>query len=92
MKTAEYYQQNSSFVLEHNNLPGHKCAEDHKGISDQKPPVKSRKLEVLRLSFYRGILEIIKSALLIFSFLTLYKVTGFHDWWIQLVGTLAVKV
>ena len=62
--------------------------EGAKVIKDEKTLVKRKKSEVFRVKVYGGIQEIIKSTLLIITFLAIYKVTGLHAWWMQLVGKI----
>lgn len=78
----------TTVIVEQDKLSQHIYVEDHNAIEDQRTEVKSNKVKVLRFKMYRKIIEIIKSVLLVITFLVIYKVTGFHSWWIQLVGNI----
>ena len=62
-------------------------AEVHKDVQDNNIPLKNNKFlkHVIRLTTYRVTLEIMKSVFIIFTCVSVYKVAGLHDWWVQLV-------
>ena len=77
-----------SILIEQKELLRLNYEEGAKVIKDEKTPVKRKKSEVFRVKVYGGIQEIIKSTLLIITFLAIYKVTGLPAWWMQLVGKI----
>ncbi len=72
-------------ILVKQKLPESKFAKDHRVSVKQTVPVKIRKVKVSKFKKYRPTLELIGTTLLTFAVLALYKVSGLHDWWIQLV-------
>ncbi len=78
----------TSVLFEHKEYTGHIYAEERTTNKDLKEPEKNKLFQVLRRRIYGTIIDTIKSALLIFVCLLLYKVSGLHAWWIHLVGQI----
>lgn len=75
----------ASVVSEQHKFPENVCTEDTKVIADNETPAESKKINGHLFNFYRHMLEVSKSVLLIVFLLALYKITGFHALWMQLV-------
>jgi hypothetical protein len=66
--------------------PERTYAEDHKDVQEHNISSNNKFLKhVIRLSTYRVTLEIMKSVFIIFTCVSVYKVAGLHDWWVQIV-------
>ena len=78
----------TTVLVEQDKYSRHIYAKEYKTNKDRKVSVKNKSFQVLRRRIYRTIIETIKSILLIFVCLLLYKVTGLHAWWIHLVGQI----
>jgi hypothetical protein len=76
----------SSTLLVQNKLTGLKYTKDHSVVINRGKLEKNSKFKALRLRVYRHILETIVSTLMVILSLALYKVTGLHAWWIQIVA------
>jgi len=62
--------------------------DDHGERKDAHKALQKTRLEVFKERLFNGITDLMKSTLIIFALLTLYKVSGLNTWWIQLVDTL----
>ncbi len=62
--------------------------DEHGESADDNKASEKTKLSVVKDRFYHGILDLMKSTMIIFVLLTLYKVSGLNTWWIQLVERL----
>ena len=62
--------------------------DEHGESMDDNEASQKTRLEVFKDRLYHGIMDLMKSTLIIFALLTLYKVSGLNTWWIQLVDTL----
>jgi hypothetical protein len=51
-------------------------------------PPKIRKHAWIRTKLYNQVLETVKSILLVFAFLSIYMLTGLHEWWMHFVDKL----
>lgn len=67
--------------------PDRTYAEDHKDVKDHNIPLKNNKFSINIISrrTYRVTLEIMKSVFIIITCVSVYKVAGLHDLWVQLV-------
>lgn len=72
-------------IVEQHKSTENVCTEDAKVIADNEMPAESKKGNGHLFNFYRHLLEVSKSVLLIVFLLALYKITGFHALWMQLV-------
>lgn len=75
----------SSIVIESKDIPEHKRLADNRVVASRRLPVKDGKYEGIRIRIYRHLTETIKSSVIVFVCLALYKITGIHDWWSQFV-------
>ena len=74
----------SSIVIESKDIPEHKHAWDP-SVVHTRLPIRDKKFEAIRIRIYRHFIEAIKSSVVVFACLALYKITGVHAWWIQFV-------
>lgn len=76
----------SSIVVEQHKFPEKVCTEDAKVITNNDPPpVRNKKFKGHMFNFYRHMLDVANSVLLIVILLALYRITGIHSWWMRLV-------
>ncbi len=78
----------TTVLVEQDKYSRHIYAKQYKTDKDRKTKVKNKSYQVLRRRIFGTFIETIKSVLLIFICLLLYKITGLHAWWIHLVGQI----
>ena len=74
----------TSISIEQDTLPGGAFVENRKGAEGRQVTETGKKYKVM-LRVYRQLLESVKSVLLVFAFLGVYKVAGLQDFWIELM-------
>jgi hypothetical protein len=75
----------SSIVIESKDIVEHKHAQDHRVVVSRKLPINDIKYEAIRIRIFRNLVEAMKSSVIVFACLALYKITGVHAWWTQFV-------
>ena len=78
----------TSIVVKPGTIAGRKYAEDRNVIVKHNNPVKNKKNEAIKRKIYHEVLKTFKSIVIVFAFLVVYKSTGLHEWWIQLVDKI----
>jgi hypothetical protein len=75
----------SSIVIESKDIHEHERAEDRRVSVPARLPIKDKTFEAIKLRIHRHFIEAIKSSVVVFACLALYKIAGLHAWWIQFV-------
>ncbi|MBI5665465.1 MAG: hypothetical protein HZC49_10355 [Nitrospirae bacterium] len=78
----------SSVVIESNEISKHKHIQDHSVVVPAKLPIKGKKFEAIKIRLYRHFIETMKSSVAVFAALAIYKISGIHAWWIQVVQNM----
>jgi len=80
----------SSIVIESKDVSESRQTRDHRVIVPTGLPGENKKFEAIKNRTYRHITESIRSSVVVFACLALYKITGAHAWWIRFVHNFLV--
>lgn len=75
----------SSIVIESKDIHEHERAENRRLIVPARLPIKDKTFEAIKRRIHRHFIEAIKSSVVVFACLALYKIAGVHALWIQFV-------
>ena len=78
----------TSVAVEQKNIPEQQVISERKKVIARRKPSKSSRHSWLKVKIYNQALETVKSILLVFACLSVYKLTGLHDWWMHFVDKL----
>jgi hypothetical protein len=78
----------TTVAVERKSIPQQSVITDRKTVTPRKKPPKIRKHAWIRTKLYNQVLETVKSILLVFAFLSIYMLTGLHEWWMHFVDKL----
>ena len=78
----------TSVAVEQKSIPKQQVIKERRTDIARRRPSKSSNYGWLKAKMYHQAVETAKSVLLVFACLSVYKLTGLHDWWMHFVGKL----